>query len=307
MSLKPSFKAEPAEVLSISATLPPNPKYAVTELLEDYAISVDDQGRRTHRYRYVFRIDRESAIEGWGVVQSSWSPWFEEKPSIRARVITAAGREDPHGPRHARRVPGREGALGALLGSHGAQGASSRARGRRGGRSRDRVPRAPPLLDERREWHGGAFAGRTRSRSPLRAGGPHEARHRDHDHRSSPREAPAHVVGGPGSIPGGAEKTRYHPSPGSRCSLRSRAPFRRSSTPRPRTGVSWRPSTSPWSRRSSRARARSWSPGSTKPSWVPRTQASSSRGSSRSSTARSAMWRSSSAMAPSCPGSPRRR
>jgi tetratricopeptide (TPR) repeat protein len=98
MTLKPSFQVEPAEVLAISASLPPSTKYPVTELLEEDVISVDDQGRRTHRYRYVFRIDREAAIEGWGVVQAAWSPWLEEKPTLRARVITAAGREVPMDP-----------------------------------------------------------------------------------------------------------------------------------------------------------------------------------------------------------------
>lgn len=88
-----AFELQPAEVLGIAASVTPDPTYPITELLEEMRVSLDEQGRQTHRYRYVFRIDRETAIQSWGVVQTSWAPWFEEKPTVRARVITASGKE----------------------------------------------------------------------------------------------------------------------------------------------------------------------------------------------------------------------
>lgn len=63
------------------------------ELLEDHLVTLDDQGRRSVSYRYVFRIDQASAIENWSTVEASYTTWLDEKPIIRARVITPDGAE----------------------------------------------------------------------------------------------------------------------------------------------------------------------------------------------------------------------
>lgn len=90
---QPAFAATPAQLLQAAATLPIRAAYPVQELLEDTTLRLDAEGRRTVRYRYVFRINQESGIGSWGTVTAPWSPWFEEKPVIRARVITPDGIE----------------------------------------------------------------------------------------------------------------------------------------------------------------------------------------------------------------------
>ncbi|WP_285571776.1 DUF3857 domain-containing protein [Geothrix limicola] len=82
---------EPAALLAASARQPQKEGAAVVELLEEHVVRVDAEGRREIRYRYVFRIDRESAIESWSSVSAEWSPWFEARPEIQARVITPDG------------------------------------------------------------------------------------------------------------------------------------------------------------------------------------------------------------------------
>jgi tetratricopeptide (TPR) repeat protein/transglutaminase-like putative cysteine protease len=89
----PAFTATAAELLQASRELPIQARHAVQELLEDSRVTLDEAGRRTTVYRYVFRLDRESALEGWGTVKADYATWLEDKPQIRARVITPDGQE----------------------------------------------------------------------------------------------------------------------------------------------------------------------------------------------------------------------
>ncbi len=89
----PAFSVRPADLLKASAAIPATAGHNVTELLEETQVSIDDQGRRTVRYRYIFRIDQATAVEGWSTVSAPYAPWLDEKPQIRARVITPDGHE----------------------------------------------------------------------------------------------------------------------------------------------------------------------------------------------------------------------
>jgi len=80
-------------LLRLGQSLPADPLYDVIQLVEDNRFSCDRDGRVTVVYRYVFRVDRAAAIPGWGRVQVGWLPWLNDRPSIRARVITPDGRE----------------------------------------------------------------------------------------------------------------------------------------------------------------------------------------------------------------------
>ena len=88
-----AFSVDAAELIRIAATIPVGARYSAIQLLEDNFISYDEAGRATAVYRYIFRLERESAIQGWGIVQAGWLPWLEERPIIRARVITPDGDE----------------------------------------------------------------------------------------------------------------------------------------------------------------------------------------------------------------------
>ena len=89
----PALAADPAQIQAAFAKVPAHEGFPVSELLEDSHFSVDATGKRSSRYRYIFRIDQASAIESWSTVTMGWTSWFEEKPSIQARVITPDGRE----------------------------------------------------------------------------------------------------------------------------------------------------------------------------------------------------------------------
>lgn len=88
-----AFSMPAEQLLRLGQSLPAESAYDVIQLIEDNRIQCDAAGRLTAVYRYVFRVDRESALSGWGAVQVGWSPWLNERPVIRARVITPDGRE----------------------------------------------------------------------------------------------------------------------------------------------------------------------------------------------------------------------
>jgi transglutaminase-like putative cysteine protease/tetratricopeptide (TPR) repeat protein len=88
----PAFAADPEQLRRASLASPAKESVVAIELLEDTKISFDADGRKTMRYRYVFRIDQDSAIEGWGSVSAQWEPWHQTKPTLRARVIRPDGK-----------------------------------------------------------------------------------------------------------------------------------------------------------------------------------------------------------------------
>ncbi len=90
--LLPAFSADPALLLREGAKRKPQEGHAVHELLEDTRVTFDAQGRRETVYRYVFKVDHESGVNAWRTVGCAWAPWHQERPVIRARVITPDGR-----------------------------------------------------------------------------------------------------------------------------------------------------------------------------------------------------------------------
>jgi tetratricopeptide (TPR) repeat protein/transglutaminase-like putative cysteine protease len=61
---------------------------------------VDEQGRIETRYRWLYQVLSQVGVEGWSSTRATWSPWYEERPEIRARVTNPDGSQhllDPDG------------------------------------------------------------------------------------------------------------------------------------------------------------------------------------------------------------------
>jgi transglutaminase-like putative cysteine protease/tetratricopeptide (TPR) repeat protein len=65
----------------------------VTILLEESEQSFEADGRRTNRYRLVYRLETAEAVDGWSSLEAEWSPWHQERPELRARVVQPDGSE----------------------------------------------------------------------------------------------------------------------------------------------------------------------------------------------------------------------
>ncbi len=87
---KPSFTATPAELLA-TARSAPRASTDVIILREDNDLSYDERGRLTTRWRMVFVVTTQAGASDWNVLSTTWLPAYQDRPTVRARVI------DPNG------------------------------------------------------------------------------------------------------------------------------------------------------------------------------------------------------------------
>lgn len=64
---------------------------AVVMLLQDHHYSIDARGLMTITERYVYRVIKQEAVESWSTVRQPYEPWYEDRPQLRARVISKDG------------------------------------------------------------------------------------------------------------------------------------------------------------------------------------------------------------------------
>ena len=87
----PAMAASPAEVLK-AATAKPAADHADLEmLLDDTRYEFDAQGRMCRTTRRVYRCLTEEGFASGAWTGGEWCPWHQERPAIRARVITPDG------------------------------------------------------------------------------------------------------------------------------------------------------------------------------------------------------------------------
>jgi tetratricopeptide (TPR) repeat protein len=86
----PAFTAAPAAIARAAAEIPTG-EGGVTVLLSETRYAYDEAGRETYTQRLVYKIGSGAAHESWSAVEEAWSPWRQETPVLRARVITPDG------------------------------------------------------------------------------------------------------------------------------------------------------------------------------------------------------------------------
>jgi len=86
------FSATPEAIRDAASDFSPS-GVDVLMLFRDDRFVFDEEGRMTHVRRWVYRILTPQGLEGWSVSEASWSPWHQERPRIRARVVLPDGTE----------------------------------------------------------------------------------------------------------------------------------------------------------------------------------------------------------------------
>lgn len=90
---KECFATPAAELLAAANSTVAADKAGAIILLDEGSFSFDSNGRCRTRYRMVYRILTEEGLEEFSSMAAEWSPWHEERPILRARVITPDGAE----------------------------------------------------------------------------------------------------------------------------------------------------------------------------------------------------------------------
>ena len=87
----PSFNASVSDIRAAAAAIVPEKFAAATVLFERDSYTFDDAGRLTYNHTMIYRIEAESALQGWSEIDVRYDPWHEGTPSIHARVIGPDG------------------------------------------------------------------------------------------------------------------------------------------------------------------------------------------------------------------------
>ncbi len=85
------FSSDAAGLYQRVSQVPPAAGADVLFLEDEETVVFDSQGRAVHSRYFLYKILTQKGTEGWGDVSISWGPWHEERPGLRARVITPDG------------------------------------------------------------------------------------------------------------------------------------------------------------------------------------------------------------------------
>src|SRR5436190_154464 len=92
---KSFFDGDPKEILAAAKDIASEPGSAVVLLFTETRYTFQADGRCESRVRQVYRVLTEDAARDWGVVQADWALWYQERPVLRARVISPDGQAHP--------------------------------------------------------------------------------------------------------------------------------------------------------------------------------------------------------------------
>jgi tetratricopeptide (TPR) repeat protein len=87
---KPAFTATAKELLAAAAAAPAG-DWPVVVLREDVQASFDADGKQVRRWRLVFVVRSQAGVDTWGTLVSGYRPFYQDRPVIRARVISPGG------------------------------------------------------------------------------------------------------------------------------------------------------------------------------------------------------------------------
>jgi tetratricopeptide (TPR) repeat protein/transglutaminase-like putative cysteine protease len=95
-----AFLGDPAEMLraATSASAGVDADQEAVVLLAERRYVYDEQGRLSWSRRMVYRVQSANASAHWTEVSESWSPWYQEQPQLKARVIAPDGTVHPLDP-----------------------------------------------------------------------------------------------------------------------------------------------------------------------------------------------------------------
>jgi len=90
-SREPHFSIAPKALYDEASALGSATTGGVVVLEDDESYTFDEQGRATHVEYVVYKVLNQKGAESWDSTSVGWSPWHENRPSIRVRVIASDG------------------------------------------------------------------------------------------------------------------------------------------------------------------------------------------------------------------------
>ncbi|HSY51357.1 MAG TPA: DUF3857 domain-containing protein [Thermoanaerobaculia bacterium] len=86
----PAFSSDPKELVAAAEKVSAGDMGFVVLLDEaDYSFEADGKSHTTQRH--IFRVVDDSAVEGLGTIEVPWAPWYNDRPTVAARVVSKDG------------------------------------------------------------------------------------------------------------------------------------------------------------------------------------------------------------------------
>ena len=86
----PAFTSDPKELVAAAEKVS-NGEAGFVVLLDEAHYTFEADGKSHTAQRHIFRIVDDSAVEGLGTIEVPWAPWYNDKPTVTARVVSKDG------------------------------------------------------------------------------------------------------------------------------------------------------------------------------------------------------------------------
>src|SRR5215470_2326217 len=87
----PRFSQDIAALQGVAAGAKVKPGTDVVVICDEDSYVFDSDGKSVHTNYFVYKILTQRGAENWDEFSARWEPWHDQKPSVRARVISADG------------------------------------------------------------------------------------------------------------------------------------------------------------------------------------------------------------------------
>jgi tetratricopeptide (TPR) repeat protein len=84
----PRFAAVPSALSKTATAVSPKAGTDVVVLDEEDDYVFDASGKSSHTRYIAYRVFTQQGVEGWSGIDIGWQPWHQQRPTLRARVIT---------------------------------------------------------------------------------------------------------------------------------------------------------------------------------------------------------------------------
>jgi len=85
------FTATPEQLLAQAKAIEAEEDDSVVVLLREFVTRFESDGSGVSISRRIYQIRKEDAVDSWGALSTTWAPWRQARPEIRARVIAPDG------------------------------------------------------------------------------------------------------------------------------------------------------------------------------------------------------------------------
>jgi tetratricopeptide (TPR) repeat protein len=86
----PAFTSDPKELVAAAEKVSSG-DVGFLVLLDEANYSFEADGKSHTTQRHIFRVVDDSAVEGLGTIEVPWAPWYNDRPTVAARVVSKDG------------------------------------------------------------------------------------------------------------------------------------------------------------------------------------------------------------------------